>query len=309
MNLSTTQKAIIALCISNTIWGIGSPIYKWVLFDIHPFTLALLRFYIPTLILLPFVYKELKIARKDWKMLFLTGFLGIGVNISFFFLGLTKTQSINAPIIASAAPIFVIIGSMLLFKEKVKKKTIVGTLIGFTGIILIILEPLLLKGLDGSVSGNILLFVSMLGATGSVLFGHKISQKYSPSVIAFYSFLIGSVCFLPFAAGEAAKYGFVEQLTPRAIGGVLFGIFFSSLSAYFLFYWGLKKISASEAGLFTYLDPITAIVIAIPLLGEKPTPLYLLGALLVFGGIYIAERRINYHPMHLLKRVRPMPPR
>src|SRR5581483_9243563 len=307
MKLSAAQKAIIALCICNTIWGIGSPIYKWVLFDIHPFTLALFRFYLPLLILLPFVYKNLKIERKDWKTLFLTGFLGIGINISFFFLGLTKTESINAPIIASAAPIFVILGSLFFFKEKVKIKTIFGTFVGFCGILLIILEPLLLKGLDSSVSGNLLLFVSMLGATGSVLFGHKICQKYPPAVVAFYSFLIGSLCFLPFSYSEIIRYGLVEQLTNRAIFGILFGAFFSSLAAYFFFYWGLKRISASEAGLFTYIDPITAIIIAIPLLGEKPTLLYMVGAVLVFVGIYIAERRIHYHPLHLLKKVRPTP--
>lgn len=301
MKLSKTQQAILALIIANTIWGAGSPIFKWALHDIHPFTLALLRFYLPMLILLPFAFKHLHIDRKDIKNVFLIGFLGVGINISFFFLGLTKTNSINAPIIASAAPIFVIFISLFYMRVSVKAKTVIGALLGFCGVILIILEPLVETGLDASFYGNLLLILSMLGAVGNIIFGKEISKKYKTATLTFYSFAIGCLCFLPFAYFEIVKYGFFEQLTTPGLIGVLYGTFGSSLISYYCLYWGLSYISASEAGLFTYVDPITAIIIAMPLLGEKPTVPYLIGSVLVFIGIYIAESHIHYHPFHLLR--------
>jgi len=83
--------------------------------------------------------------------------------------------------------------------------------------------------------------------------------------------------------------------------GIIFGVFFSSALAYFLFYYGLSKISTQEVGLFTYIDPVVAILIAVPLLGEYPNLYFFLGSILIFGGIFIAENRIHWHPFHKLK--------
>jgi drug/metabolite transporter (DMT)-like permease len=72
---------------------------------------------------------------------------------------------------------------------------------------------------------------------------------------------------------------------------------FSSLAGYALFAYGLSKIKAQEAGIFTYIDPVAAIVIAVPLLHETITWEFILGSILIFGGIWIAEKRIHYHPL------------
>ncbi|MBU3979441.1 DMT family transporter, partial [Patescibacteria group bacterium] len=66
-----------------------------------------------------------------------------------------------------------------------------------------------------------------------------------------------------------------------------------------------KYISASEVAVFSYTDPIIAIVIAKPLLGETITNTFLIGSLLVFFGIFISENRIHYHPIHLLFKQKP----
>lgn len=72
---------------------------------------------------------------------------------------------------------------------------------------------------------------------------------------------------------------------------------------------GLNRNSALRAldqlrrtGIFLYIDPLATVLVAMPLLGEFPGPLYILGAILVFMGIYIAEGRIHWHPIHLLRR-------
>src|SRR5258708_32548408 len=99
MSLSKTQKAILALILANLIWGAAPPLFKWSLENIQPFTLAFLRFFLGALIILPFCYKNLKIAKKNWLSFFLLAFIGVTINISFFFLSLQKTESINVPII------------------------------------------------------------------------------------------------------------------------------------------------------------------------------------------------------------------
>jgi len=300
--LNTRQKAILALIIANIIWGAASPIFKYSLESIPPFTLAFLRFSIASLILFPFVHKELHKLTSvidNWKEIFLFSIFGTTINITFFFLALKSTESINAPIIGSSGPIIILIFSVLFLHEKAGLKKILGMLLSFFGILIIILEPVIKHGLDGSVIGNIFLVIATLGAVGQTLIGKKVTKKYSPLPLTFWSFIIGSITFIPMMIPELKT---LPPLDVKSVIGIVYGSIFSSFIAYSLYAWGLSKIDASEAGLFAYIDPVIAIVIAYPLLGEKPTSLFLLGSVLVFFGIYITERRLNYHPIKKLLR-------
>ena len=93
----------------------------------------------------------------------------------------------------------------------------------------------------------------------------------------------------------------IEEVTARGWFALLFGIFFVSLGAYTLIHYALNKINASDVGMFAYMDPVVALLVAWPLLGEKPDIFYFIGSLLVFGGIYLAEGRLHWHPFHKLK--------
>lgn len=302
MNLSNTQKAIIALIIANTIWGAAAPIFKWSLISTPPFTLALLRFSLAALIILPFVRNKLAIKSKDFLTLFILSICGVTINISFFFLGLEYTDSINAPIIASSAPLFIILFGVLFLKDKLKKQTIIGGLLGLLGVLVIIVIPSIEKGLDNSALGNIFLILAMLGTVTHAILLKKIIKRYNPLTIVFWSFVIGSVGFLPMFFDEIQRVGFLPVINIQVVVGVLFGAFLSSAVAYFLQAYAIKKISVEEVGLFIYMDPIIAVLIAYPLLGEVPTLYFFMGAILVFLGIFIAENRLNWHPFHKLKR-------
>ncbi len=301
MNLSKTQKAILALIIANTIWGAASPIFKWSLEGIHPFTLAFLRFGIAAIFLLPFVYRDLKVEKKDFMKIFLMAFFGITINITFFFFALKDTVSINAPIIGSSAPVFIIFFSILFLKEHPRTKTLIGGLIGLLGVLVIIVVPIIKMGFTMSTLGNLFLILATFGSIGHLLIAKKICDKYDPLKIVFYSFIIGALTFTPLFLGEVKTFGLLSQINLHGIIGIVFGAVFSSAVAFSFYHWSIKYLPASEVGIFIYLDPIIAVAIAIPLLGEIPTPTYLIGSLLVFLGIYIAEGRIHYHPFHRLK--------
>jgi drug/metabolite transporter (DMT)-like permease len=82
--------------------------------NIPPFTLAFIRFFFAGLLFLPLaVFRWQKLSRSDFFNILLMCFFGVTINITFFFLGLPKTDSINAPIIASSGPIFIYLFSVL----------------------------------------------------------------------------------------------------------------------------------------------------------------------------------------------------
>jgi drug/metabolite transporter (DMT)-like permease len=303
MKLSTTKKAVLALIIANTIWGAASPIFKWALLDIQPFSLAFLRFFFAAYLLLFFTAKNLSIKRKDIPLLIAGTFFGVTVNISFFFLALPLTASINAPIIASAGPIILVFASVIFLHEKLRSKVIKGMILSLIGVLIVIFRPTGVDGVNASIIGNIFLVIATFGSVVDTLIMKKLAPSYSPLTLMFWQFLIGSMTFLPLMLSEITQKGFLINLDIRGITGILFGVFLSSALAYTLYQYALKYMYASETGVFTYIDPIIAVIIAIPLLSEKLTPAYLIGAILVFLGIYIAENRIHYHPLQLLTRM------
>ena len=124
--------------------------------------------------------------------------------------------------------------------------------------------------------------------------------RNNPLTVTFWMFLIGSLPLLPLALWEAEKFDIFAINTQGAIG-LIYGIVLAAVLAHFFLAYGIKYIKASEVGVFTYVDPIATIVIAVPLLHEAITFTYLIGAALVFLGIFIAEGRVHYHPVHKLR--------
>jgi drug/metabolite transporter (DMT)-like permease len=300
MRSNTHKRAVLALIIANIIWGAAAPIFKLALTNITPFTLAFIRFGGAALLLFPFVTNNWKIAKKDWINLIMLSFCGITINITFFFLGLENTPSVNAPVIASAGPIFLYLLSIVFLHEKPHRRVISGMVISLLGVMIVIGQPILQGEFDGQILGNIYLVLATFGAVGHAIFSKKILDKYNSMVVTFWSFIIGAISFIPLFYYEMINSDPFSKIGLSGWFGVYFGIFLSSALAYILYEWGIKRTDVQEVGLFTYIDPVIAAIIAIPLLGESITPVLILGAIFIFSGIYIAEGRINYHPIHKL---------
>ncbi len=301
---------VLALIITNTIWGAASPVFKLALENIPPFTLAFIRFYFAGLL---FVYFALlhwqKLTKKQFFLICAGGFFSITVNIGFFFLGLGKTESINAPIIASSQPIFVYLLSLIFLREKPHRRVFYGILTSFIGVLVIILYPLFQNGgisssmKEGELVGNLFLVIATFGMVIETLLFKKVLKTVNYYQVTFISFLFGAFTFFPLMHNELQSWSF-SMIDYRGWLGIVFGVVFSSAIAYFLYNYGLSKMDGQKVGIFSYIDPVVAVILAIPLVGEYPTPHFFAGAVLVFTGILIAEKRIHWHPFHLMKEYR-----
>jgi len=282
----------------------ASPIFKFALTNIPPFTLAFIRFFFAGLIFLPIALnKWQKLTARQWLKIILVGFFGITINISFFFMGLGKTESINVPVIASSGPVFVYLLSIIFLREKPKLKVLAGMLFALSGVFLIILSPLILDGkkfVFRAIEGNLFILIATFGSVLQAVFGHGVLKKVNALQVSAITFLFGSLTFIPFIPKELAIWD-ISFLNFAGLTGIIYGVFFSTALAYFLFYYGVSKLNAQEVGIFTYIDPLAAIVVAGPLLNEYPNLFYLIGGVLIFGGIYFAEGRVHWHPFHRLK--------
>ena len=300
MRLSKYQLAVLALIGTNIIWGASVPIFKWSLTDIDPFTFAFIRFFLASLLLLPFTIHKLKINRHDVITYFVLAFFGFFIHISLLLFGLKISSSINSPIIASSAPIFLILGSVFILKEKINQKVLMGTIISLAGVSIIILRPLFDNGLDGTILGNLLFLLSTISFViyTILLKGH--SFRHSAATVTFYLFAFSTLIFFPFFLWESNTHNILYLVDAKAFIGILFGAVFTSVLGYVFFNFAIRYVKANETGIYLYIDPIITVLIAVPLLGEHVTRSFIAGSILVFFGILVAEKRLNYHPLHRL---------
>lgn len=304
--MSPARKAIIALVLANVIWGAAAVVYKIALRNIPPMTFAFLRFFIGAIVLfivLAIQKKPVHIDRQDMPGILINAFSGITLNIITFFYGVMLTTAIDATVIITAQPIFTIIMAVLLLRENVSIRKLFGVLVGLSGVILIILEPILHRSQTASIDGNLLIVIAAVGAIVGTLSGRKLLTKYDATVFTAVTFLIGSIPFLPLMFAEFAKNPhWIELLDWRGYCGLFYGIFLSGIAGYGLLNYSLSVMNASDTVIFAYLDPIVGTVTGVFMLGEKITSLFIAGAVLIFAGISVAEGKIRYQLKHNVRK-------
>lgn len=297
--MSARTKAYLALLATTIIWGFGPPIIKHALTFLKPLEFLFYRFLLVSIILLPFFVLSLKkqpFQLHDLPALFLVATCGTSLTLALYFTGLNKTTSLDAAVISATGPILIVLGGALFLKETVTFIEKVGLVLAFGGTLVAIVSPLL-NGHQvlqpANAFGNFLVFLGNLTWAVYTLWGKKLFKKYSTFTITTLSFLVGLVTFLPLFLLHLATNP--QAVTPQALlanpglPGLLYMTFFGSFIAYFAYSYGVSLIEASEATLFTYLQPLFTAPLAVFWLKEPLNHSFLLGALLIGLGVFLTE--------------------
>lgn len=300
----------LALLLAHLIWGANFVVAKVTLEEFPPASLAFLRFSIATLLLIPFFFtqtKKVKINRKDLPKLISIGILMITLNITFFFEGIQKTTAINASVLTLIIPVLSVVLGWLFLKEKIYLINLSGIFVGLLGAIIIIQLPEIVLGNYSApeILGNVLiLLASTCWVVGAVV-SRQMLKVYPSLLVTTIAFMVGTITFFVPAASEYVKNPlWMENITVIGIFGVLYMTLLSSVSAYFLFEWGLAKTSVIKADLFQYVEPFIATTLAITLLGEKITVPFLVGAALITAGVYLGTlAKESHHKIHKAHRI------
>lgn len=273
------------------IWGATVPIMKLTLLSIPVFSLAFIRMASASLILGIIIRDKLRIKSADLRMFFIAAITGVTLNLAFFFWGLKLTQAINAAFLVASVPIFTMLAAHFYLKEKLKLKLVISAIIALIGTVFIIGKPFGLAVKADIIGGSFLLLATLAWVAHEMV-AKKLLKSYDGGVVAFYSMAIGAVTFIPFFLWETAvNQKWIFEINITGLAGIIYGIFFSSLIAYWAWQKGLSKLGAGQASFFFYLDPITGTILSILLLGETLTRELIIGGVLIIFGVLLAERR------------------
>lgn len=294
----------LALILAHLIWGANFVVAKITLQEFPPMSLALLRFSFASLLLAPFFLaetKKVKIKKQDLPKLIAIGVLIITLNITFFFEGIKRTTAINASTLTLIIPMLSVLLGWWFLKEKVYLINLLGILLGLSGALVIVGLPQILTGTISSqqLLGNILIILASISWVAGAVIAKSILSKYPSLVVTAVAFLVGTVTiFIPASIEYIQNPSWVSQITILGLLGLAYMTLLSSISAYFLFEWGLSKTSVIIADLFQYIEPLVATFLAVAILSERISTSFMIGALLIGLGVYLGTLAKEAHHRH-----------
>jgi drug/metabolite transporter (DMT)-like permease len=225
--------------------------------------------------------------------------IGVTVALSFLYEGLRRTTAIEAQLIANSSPVFIIIGGVLLLKERLERHELVGLLVAVAGILILTLEPVVTAGTkieQVSLTGNLLVLGYPLMWATYLLLAKKVYKDVSKLLIGFLSLWVGLLSYfflMWFTTPHLIKMDVIFDglSTPTVFFASLYMGLLGSIVAVPAYIYGNDKIEASEASLFSYLQPLIAIPLAVVWLGEKLNLIIIIALILITLGVILAERR------------------
>jgi len=275
-------------------WAFAFPFIKIGLEELSPVNLTILRLFttcgVFLVFLLIFHKKFTPIQKRDIVPIFLLGFFGLVV----YHLGLNYGEMYISPSVASliiaTIPVFTVIFATFLLKEKTTKKIVIGITLSLSGVIIISLTGTTGNPFEVSyLSAALAVLVSAIVGAGYTIAGKKLLERYSAFSLTVYAFLFGSLGLLPFLSSSLITEA--TTLSWTGWSAVLFLALLPTVVGYILWYVALEVKTASEISVFLYFIPVLSTIISYFLFQEPVTWLFILGGVLVIGGLIIVNMK------------------
>ena len=231
-----------------------------------------------------------KIQLSDVPRMILCAILGMGINMLSFFKGLEYSTPINSSILISTSPILVFIFSAILLKEKLIYTKIFGVVFGFFGsVIMIVFSNEIRIDAPNIALGNFLFIVNSAAYGLYLILVRPLVKKYHFIHLLKWLFLIGLLLDFPFTYPEFSQIQW-DSIPIHAMWNILFVVIGTTFMTYLLNAYALQNLKASTLGVFIYLQPILGVLFAIFMGADQLSLIKTMGALIVFGGVYLVTK-------------------
>jgi drug/metabolite transporter (DMT)-like permease len=229
--------------------------------------------------------------RVRWERLRLFALLGVvlfGLFPLTFNIGLQYTEASRGAVMLATMPIWsALLGRMA--GERLVGRQVAGVVLSVVGIGLAFVEPGRAVGGDAMrlVGDGLLLLTGLLGALYGLV-AKRILAVDNPAAVTTYAMLFGTVLLLPIAVAEGLVPA-VARLNWQLLGLVVFLGVLGGAAAFFLWTWALSRITPTQVAVYVNLNPIVAALLGIALLGERRSPMFLLGFVAVVTGVLLVN--------------------
>jgi drug/metabolite transporter (DMT)-like permease len=289
--MSDKNKAVIFILLCSVLGGVTSTVTKIGLVGFPPLSFAFIRFLISGIVISPFLFKTNFL--KDFKRLIPFSLLGT-VNIALFILGIKITTATIGQLLYASVPLITAIFLFVLFGERLTAKKRAGIVVGFIGVVLVVLLPIIEKQakFSGNLFGNILIGIGAVSWSLYMAYSKKKLESFSPLTVT--SSFIWVTCFtlLPLSLTDFIYHpNWWQDLAFTNILSLGYVSIVSTVIVYLFNQYAIKHGGAVLTSLQYYLLPIVAYISAFLFLGEQLTLGLIVGGSLALLGVYIATKK------------------
>jgi drug/metabolite transporter (DMT)-like permease len=259
---------------------------------IDPVSLNFWRWFIALVVLTPFglraVAGKAEVLRANAGILFLLALLSVPLFQTFVYQGLRTTTTINAVLLNSSGPVFMIACSWLIERERATPRQIAGMLISLAGIVIIMTrgEPLRLLELELHAGDAWILAALPLWGLYSVLLKRR-PPELSGVGLLFVISLLGVTMLAPFFLAHSIVAPPPAPTLEVALG-VLYVAIAASVIALICWNRGVELVGANAAGFTLHLLPAFGTLLAIIFLGEAFVGFHAAGVATILAGVLLA---------------------
>ncbi len=262
---------------------------RFVIDQTQPGSLALLRYSIGALCLLPPLLASARVALAwhDLLPLSLLGITQFGIVVALLNYALQSIPSARAALVFASLPLQAMVISAILGCERLTVAKSAGVLLTIAGVGFVLGEGAFHGGNSQGWIGEIAVFASALAAAACSVLYRPYLQRYPALQVSSFA-MLASVVFLAFLSASEGFFNALPRFTLDGWFAVLF-IGVGSGIGYYLWLWALNHASPTRVTIFLSLSPIAAAGLGSLFLGEKITVALLIGILCVLLGLAVAH--------------------
>ena len=274
------------------IWGCTFVSTKVLMLNgLSPAQIFTLRFLIAYVMMLAVYHSRLWADswRDELKMML----LGISGG-SLYFLSeneaMNFTSTTNTSLIVCSCPLFATLLVRLVYRSttRISMMQLGGSLLAFAGMVIVVLNGRFVLHL--SPLGDALAFTACLSWSVYSLLMKWVSDKYGAAFITRKVFFYGVLTILPYYIFYPTLPTAAVLTKPVVMGNLAFLGCLASMICFLTWNWCISKLGAVKATNWVYFNPITTMIFASWVLGEKITPYFLAGATCILLGMFVADR-------------------
>lgn len=278
---------------ANSIWGLMSPVAKIVMLGgvVSPLVVTDLRIFGAMVMfwIVSLFGKPEHVSPKDLARLFVASLLAIVFNQGSFIFGVSLTSPGDASIITTSMPLWAMVLAAVFLKEPITGKKVMGIAAGACGALLLIIgssQQSAVSGGGNHILGDILVLMAQLSyALYLVLFKNFVT-RYSLITIMKWMFTYAFICLLPFSYDDLIATDWLA-LDIDSILALCYIVMFATFLSYLLIVVGQKSLRPTVAGMYNYVQPVVACIVAIALGLDSFNVVKGIAVVLIFAGVYL----------------------
>lgn len=281
-------QAVIAVLLAGILWGvINIFVRRLSAGGLDALQISLVRMTVSVIIFPLFVLitdrSKFRIRIKDIWIFLCAGIVSVVLFNTFYFYTMIHTQASVAVVLLYTSPIFVMLISAIVFKEKITFQKILALILTFIGCVLVagliggsyVIPPIAI--LTGIASGLFYALYSIFGTIGL--------KKYDTMTMTVWTFIFAFLGSLPL--GKVGQTIRAFEADPALIlWGIGIGIV-STVLPYFFYTWGLKRMEPSKAAIIVAVEPLVGSVIGMTVFKEPHNALKIIGIVLILAAIVL----------------------